>query len=252
MPDNPSIQSKLVRRVAELYGVDSTVDTDIATIALDFLDEAVKEMNSHLYEFNRVSVTGTALVSDQRDYDLSATSPQIYKELATYFVSTTNTNSRKTPMTYLPWEDFLRQTQGDVPLQNGEPVLYSYRNMPDTTVVSLYPRPDASFASAYTMTTEYYRRIALISSTATNAAIDVPQELETCLMYAAWKRMAIHIKGASHSDVAAFEQLEMKALDKLRDIDRQHPDSIHRFRVWGMHSSTPLTRDRGVQYIKVR
>ena len=249
MPDNPVTRTALVSRVAELYGIDSAVDTEIATVALNLLDETVKEMNSHLYEFNKVVKASATMVAGTQTIDLSATTPIIYKESMAYLVETA-TSRREDVLQYVIYEEFIRHYGADT--TGGTPTLYTFRNLAYTTVVSLWPIPDVGIASTHTLTLEYYRRIPLISSVAAGTSIDVPAEVETALMYGAMKRMAIHMKGAAHPDVSAFSALESNALEKLRMIDRGHPDAPRRFRLFGEHSQNKISKESNVVYIRIR
>lgn len=249
MAENPVTRSALVSRVAELYGIDSAVDTDIATVALNLLDETVKEMNAHLYEFNKMTKVSVSLVAGTQTVDLSATTPVIYKESLAYLVETA-TSQRQDPLQYIVYEDFIKQFGKDY--STGTPSAYTFRNQALTTLLSFWPIPDATAATRFTLTLEYYRRIPLISSVAVGSSIDVPAEVETALMYGAMKRMAIHMKGASHPDVMSFDALESKALEKLRNMERLHPDAPRRFRLFGQHSSTMMTKEANVVYIRVR
>lgn len=249
MADNPVTRTALVSRVAELYGFDSSTDTELATVALNLLDETVKEMNSHLYEFNKIVTSNQTMVANTQTVTLSSVTPVIYKESLAYLVRTTD--STKTDMLdYVVWEDFQRMYGSDT--STGVPVLYSFRNEALTVVVSLWPTPDTGTASAYALVLEYYRRIPLISSVAAGSSIDVPAEVETALMYGAQKRMAIHLKGASHPDVSALQALEEHALGKLQRIDRAHPDANRRFRVFGWHSTNQPIHSRNVVYLRIK
>jgi hypothetical protein len=213
--------------VLQVYGVDD--DTDLQTVVEGFLDDAVREMNSHLYEFNKRTETGIALSASTRDYTLTSTAgAQVYRESLAYLVTTAGVQQAN--LVYLPWAHF-QSLYGDQTLVNsGVPSVYSMRNVDFAGTVSLQPIPNTSVASSYTLTVEYYRRIPLPYTDAEDP-IEVAPEVETVLVYNAQKRLAIHLHGPGHKDVAAFDALERRAQEELQAVDKRHPDAQRRFRL---------------------
>lgn len=217
--------------------------------ALGFLDDAVKDMNTHLYEFNRTVETGLALVEDQEYVELVTT---YYRESQAFTVRTSD-GFKYEPLCFIPWAQFLRMTQmgvSDIKKTSGELIShYSIRNEHATGTMFLYPTPNATAASDFTLTVEYYRRIPLISSTAAGASIDCPPEIETALVYGAQKRMAMHIEGAEHPSVGALNALEETALNRLKAVDQRHVDEKLRFRI--VDNTTGRTRTDGRLYVEL-
>jgi hypothetical protein len=219
----PSKVSKLVDKVVRLYGL--TDDDEAKQMALDFLDETIIEMNTHMYEFNLVQVTSITLVEGQTEYTLPT---QFYREKLAYVVDSDGNTGN--PLYYLDWPTFMR-LYGKQPNEKALPIVYSIRNVHNDGSVSVSPPPDERTATNDTLTVDYYRRIPLASENE-DGTIDVPQEVETTLLYGAKKRFAMEVRGADQPDWLTFEELESKALERLKAADRRHPDEITRFRLY--------------------
>jgi hypothetical protein len=213
----PSTRGKLVSKVCAIYGFSSD-DGDLNAQALGWLDDTADEINCALFEFNKAVETGIPLTAATRTAELTAL---FYRESLAYLVKTSSGVANE-PMVYLPWVQFQRW-YGDKS-QTGEPQFYSTLNSDSDGLVYLWPTPDATTASDFTLTVEYYRRVPHISSVPVETAISVPREIENALVYGAQKRAAIHILGPGDKDVAALEVLEAKAMERLRRVDRAHPD----------------------------
>ena len=196
--------------------------------ALDFLDDTIRDMNSRLYEFNKVVETGIALTEAQEYVTLST---NFFRESLAWTRDTSgDSDVNSPPLTYLPWVTFRQMTINNT-LQKGYIEYYSAFNSDDEGRIYIWPRPSDTMATSTVLDIEYYRRIPLISSVSSGATIDVPAEVQTALVYGAQKRMAIHVQGASHPDVQALAALEAQAAKRLVDIDGRHPDEKMRFRL---------------------
>jgi len=218
----PSPTNKLVSKVVTLYGLDGDVDAEQR--ALEFLDETIMEMNTHLYEFNIVKATGITLTGD---VSTAALPDAFYKEKMAFLVRI-STSEEADPLVYLDWATF-RRLYGENPRagKSDFPVAYSAKNVHADGLVSLGPQPNAGTASDFTLTIEYYKRIPLASEA---SHIDLPQEVENAIIYGAKKRLAVYIDGAQAG--AGFELWERQALEKLKAVDRRHPDEATRFRLY--------------------
>jgi len=216
----PRSRSDLTNQVVDLYGL--VGDTELETVALRFLDDAVDDMNTHLWEFNKIMETGVVMTANQSWVALSA---PFYREVAAFVVNTSDGASWP-HLAFLPWIEFQRLY--GVPNEQGPPQVYSYFNTHREGKIYLAPRPDTSTAANATLTLEYYRRIPRVSD---EDPLQVPREIEQLLIYGAQKRMAMHLVGASNPDVAALQALETLALDNLRGVDKRSPDERLRFRL---------------------
>lgn len=237
----PSKTSKLVDKVVRLYGL--TDDDEAKAMALDFLDETIIEMNTHMYEFNLVQVTGITLVEGQAEYTLPT---QFYREKLAYLKDSDGNTGE--PMYYIDWPTFMR-LYGKQPDTNAFPQAYSIRNVQNDGKVSLAPSPDGRSASDYTLTVDYYRRIPLASEV---EVLTVPQEVEVTLLYGAKKRFAMEVRGADQPDWQTFDELETKTLDRLKTADRRHPDEVTRFRLYdGRRGGRFSGRRFGNVYVRI-
>jgi hypothetical protein len=253
MPTREKMRAKLLRT----YGIDETQDDEIggdAGIADDFLDEAVKDMNSHLYEFNKRWQT-LDLAAGTNNYELTDETAETeptdgsniipYRESYAYLVDSAG---GRLPMTYLPWVKFAERLGNIFYSNTGTPELYSFRNIDFDGKVYVWPTPSNT---TYDMVLEFYKRIPLYSeTTAEGTTPSIPEDVETALFYNAAKRLAIHLYGPSHDDVAAFHELEQDALTRLKAVDKRHPDQQQRFVVSDFRNRNRVAGRRSL-YIKV-
>lgn len=234
----PSSTVRLKEKVARLYGLNG--DSKAESEALDFLDETVMELNTRLFEFMLIRETGITLTADTQEYTLTS---NFFKEKSAFLVKSDGVQQR--PLTYLDWATY-RRLYGEQLTNSNTPDVYSAFNTHTNGQVSLAPAPSAGDASDYTLSVEYYRRIPLPSEV---SELDIPQEVENAILYGAYKKMAIHIQGAYHPDVATFEALFDKAIDNLQAQDRRHPDEKTRFRLVDRRGGGRI--GRGTIYIKI-
>jgi hypothetical protein len=231
---------------------------------LDLIDDVIKDMNSHLYEFNKFTTAGLTLVegvntvelfdtipasTDGSPAGLGATNIVPFRESIAYVVKTSD--STRLPLTYIPWARFSEKLGNQLYSNSDLPELYSFRNIDYDGTVTLWPTPNSAAATDHTLTVEAYRRIPLYSEVGDTESIPVPEEVETALLYGACKRLAIHLYGPGHEDVAAFDTLESEAIDKLKGIDKRHPDQQQRFINVDHTKRASRVAGRRALYIKV-
>jgi hypothetical protein len=242
----------MVTKLLRTYGVDDSQDTELTAVAKDFLDDAVKDMNSHLYEFNRLSET-IDLQADDNNYPLTNTDADgtdgstivPYKESYAYLI---DADGNRLPLTYLPWVRFAERLGNTFYSNSGPPELYSFKNIENDGKVYVWPTPGDL---TYDMVIDFYRRIPLYSDlTNSTTSPNMPEEVETPLFYNALKRLAIHLYGPGHKDVEGFDALESKALTELKAVDKRHPDQQQRFVVSDFRNRNRSAGRRSL-YIKV-
>ena len=218
-----SARQELITKVTQVYGAPD--DAELRGVAQGLLDDTIKDMNSHLYEFNKKILSSVTMTADTREITLN---DDVYKEHVAYLHHTVD-DENEAPMTHLPHVHFLENYGDQSRFKVGIPKVYTFRSLHQDCKIMLGPAPSTSVATDYTLTVEYYRRIPLVTE---DSQIDVPQEVQTALIYGAQKRMAIHIHAdAAHPSVAAFHTLEKDALSRLKQIDKHHPDTVKRFRL---------------------
>jgi len=145
----PAPRNQLVAKVAGLYGIESGNDSELAGKALEWLDESVTDLNMALFEYNKVSETGIALVSGTQSYTIAA---QFYRESQARLVH--NTQGDCTPLTYLNWVTFKRLYPGTSTGDKGMPSTYTSFNAEALGTIQLYPIPNDSTVTNYTLTLE--------------------------------------------------------------------------------------------------
>jgi hypothetical protein len=192
-----------------------------------------------------VVVTGLVMVASTETVGLPTT---FYRESLAFLVRTSDSSTRGL-LTYIPYAQF--QAMFNLPLSigypsTGTPTNYSIFNIHNDGKVSLRPIPDAATASDSTLTVHYYRRTPLVSE---QDPLLVPQEVEVSLMYGAQKRMATHLKGAADPDVRALDAMESRALERLKAVDKRHPDERARFKL--VDAVPSAHGELGTIYIKI-
>ncbi len=236
----PSSTAKLKAKVAKLYGLDG--DSDAEQISLDALDDSVKEINTGLHDFMLISQTGITLTENEDEYVLAS---NFFKEKLAFLVD--SDGNQRDPLSYLDLSVY-RRLWGDTVRAGAQPAVYSALNTHADGKIYIAPKPDASIATEFTLTVVYHRRIPLPSAVGT---LDIPQEVESAILYGAYKRMALSIQGAAHPDVTRYELLQDKWIDKMQGQDRRHPDELTRFRMVDRRDRVGRLRGVGPLFIKI-
>lgn len=242
-PTKPSALATLRTKVLQIYGL--TSDSDLQTVVDGFIDDTIKDMNSHLYEFNKIVESGLTLTGGTPT--VGPTANAVYKESLAYLVSTAN-NIQQAPLIYLPYTKFMDIYGDQEIITTGHTINYTFRNVHGDGLITLGPTPSTGTANKFDLTIEYYRRIPLNSA---EDPLNVVQELETALVFGAQKRLAIHIMGASHPDVVAFQLLEKDALLRLKGVDKRHPDQRLRFTIAGQQDRRGRNARSGTLFIRI-
>jgi hypothetical protein len=219
----PSPRSQLIEDVCALYGWDTT-DSDLRKRAIRFLDSSIKDLNTGLFEFNKIVETGILMGSGQQWVQLGSNAHKLSMVYLTH-----NTNGDEPPLTILPWDHFKRLYYQSV--KPGKPYVATNFNPEREGKVYLFHIPNDSTVADYTISVEYYTRIPLISEIAEGASLAIPQEMENAIVFGAQKRMAEHLYGPGHKDVAAKSMLESQALERCKTSDRSKPGAQLRFRL---------------------
>lgn len=200
------------------YGVAS--DTELEGVVDEFINDTIRDYNSRTFEFNKRKETIT-FVANTAEYTLTAGT--FLKESMCYLIQSSNSAVRST-LVYLPYVHFqATYADGNYGMITGVPEVYTIRNVNNDGIVTFAPAPSDT---TYKAVIEYYRRIPILSEESPIKAIP---EIEVPLMYGAMKRLAIHLYGPGHPDVAGFDSLERQALEEVAAIDKQHPDARMRF-----------------------
>ncbi len=203
-------------------------------------------MNSHLYDFNKKVLSNVTMTVAKQEVTLT---DDVYKEHLAYIHHTAN-DENEAPLVLLPHAHFMSMYGDRTRFKTGIPSVYAFRSLHQDFTLLLSPSPSQSIADDYTLTVEYFRRIPLVTE---NSILDVPQEVQTSLIYGAQKRMAIHIHAdAAHPSVGALHELERDALSRLKQIDRHHPDTNKRFRLADHTLKGRRAFNAGEIYIRIK
>lgn len=167
-------------RLAKGQSADAT-DLANATIALNAIVAEFQTLGMPLWARTDYSVT---LVEGQRDYTLSASANTPFPlKIQTATIETTN-GGDSVDLTSVAYKDF-RQLNTET---TGKPLNYTYQPKVNEGVLSVWPLPDATAVSAYTIKLTYQRPFSGFS-TATDTP-DFPQEWQNALIYALAVSMA--------------------------------------------------------------
>lgn len=239
----PVPRRKLVKKVCDLLGL-SDEDPDFVQVALDSLDDTINDMNTALFEFNKSVEQGIVMTANQ---PYVVVTDLFYRESQCYL--TPNSGGQGAPLDYLDWIKYQRWFGDDT--NQGCPERYSLFNNEREGRVYLSPTPDTTTVSDQTLTIEFYRRIPLVSTLGAENSLTVPREVESALVYGAQKRIAIHVLGAAHPDVGSLAGFEMQALERLKRVDKTHPDEHKRMILADFGKRTGRSRARNTAYIRI-
>lgn len=217
----PRPMDELIASVGGIYGVQG--DDELEAVTLECINSSIDDANTHLWEFNKLVESGLPFTAAQSYVQVTANA---YREMA---VTLTDADGNVSPpLQMLPWSHF-ETLYGNSNLQ-GTPHTYSYRNLHREGKLYFFPTPPTSYVSTtdYTYNFEYYRRIPHADE---EDPLQIPREIEQLITYGAKKRLAAHLAGASHPDVAAYAALEEQSLSALKSVDRRSTAETLRFRL---------------------
>lgn len=235
----PIGRNSLMQRVLQPFGFQRGQDTEIDAVALNALDEVVNDLNMGLYEFNKRSESGITLTSGQSHVDLGT---PFYRDSLAYLVK--STGEVDGVLAHIPWVQYERQSLPDQH-NSSVPYWYSLFNTNLEGRAYLYPSPNSTTATDYTLTVEYYRRIPRVSD---EDPLEIPREVENVLIYGGQKRLALHFEQLPLFD--RYASLEQQALDRLKMSDHNKPDAQMRWRLPWQTGGRRLA-GRSATYIRV-
>lgn len=217
-----STRQTLVEKVCALKGF-STADSALVLRVEEFLNDAIRELNTYPWESAKIAQT-YSLVADQQYVTLDT---NFFKESLVYL--TNNTTGDSYPLKGLPYVHFKKLYPQDNPSTKGNPSVYSIFNFEKLRRLVFNLVVDTNTATNYTLTVECYKRLPYVTSVQGEQAPDIPDYFENAILYGAYKRLCAHVGDAE--GVKIYEALEHSALEKLERIDIMHPDAERRFRL---------------------
>lgn len=223
--------NRMVSEVARIVG-DET-DTNVRSQALGCINRVRMALNRREWRFKKVTASPITLVAGTKTYTL----PSAFNRPS--FARLLDTSSRPDgELRYM--DDAWLAHQNPDQESTGKPVFYLLRNHFSDGLVTLYPTPDSSAATNWTLSVEYYGRIAEIADDAT--PISEPEELYECLVAGAQYCM---LKERNHADRMPMARDDYyQALGGLIAWDRRVSDERARF------SITPGYVPFGTVYIR--
>jgi hypothetical protein len=219
----PSSKNELIAKVCALYGF-STSDTDFNQRAVEWLDDAIKDLNHNVWESTKVAESGIVMTAAQQWINLNTT---FYKESQAYLVN--NTSGDQPPMKFLPWVHFKRLYGSTDTNNTSRPYIYTVFNEQRDSKVYLFPIPDTTTVADFTLAVEYYQRLPLISTLSGSDSPEIPEEFENVILFGAYKRAAMHL--GETDKVKLYSGLEAEALERMKRVDSMRPDADRRFRL---------------------
>lgn len=208
----------MVSEVARVIG-DET-DTNIRVQALDCLNRTRTLMNKKEWKFKKVTASAITLVNGTKTYTLpSAFSRPVFARLL-------DTNS-KPDFDLIYYDDAVfSHIQRDQEL-TGQPLYYMLRNHFRDGLITVFPTPDSTAATNWTLSVEYFGRIAEITDDATD--ISEPEELCDVLVLGGQYFL---LKERNHADrMQAARADYYQALSDLTAWDRRISDERARFTI---------------------
>lgn len=217
--------NKHVTEVARVVGGE---DKDsIRSQALDCINRVVDRLSRRDWRFLKTTASPITLVANTQTYTLPTTfkSPSFARLL----------DASSKPDHDLIYQDdaWWSHSQPDQE-STGQPKYYLLRNQFGDGLVSLYPVPDSSAATSWTLSVEYFKRFPKVTDDATE--VSVPQEVCDVLIVGG----QAYLLREREKNTPAATQAYADYRDILKDIetyDRRIADEQARFRI-GPNRST--------------
>lgn len=197
---------------AKILGGES--QSKILELAGDGILRGIDDLNmKHLFRFGSKQAADTALVSGTATVSLAS------DFFAVQEVQLINSSSVvHSTLEYIPWGQFntLEQKQS----RTGTPVYWTSRNTFDDGTIQLYPTPDTSAASDYTVRVTYYERVERPSLD--GDVIAAPRELsEVLCTYAEYHLLMLRARNNPYAIEAKRSEYERKRMQFVESTERE-------------------------------
>jgi hypothetical protein len=208
-----------VTEVARIVG--GHEENEIRAQALSCLNRVREHINSRDWRFTKTNAVNIVLVNGTATYTLPANfkSPSYARLL--------DTNGKQDHELRYVSDDTLTHMINDQE-QTGRPYFYSLRNSYADGLVTVYPTPDASAATSWTLDVEYHKRIAVITDDGT--AIDVPEEVNRVLAIGGQYELLMEREKSGPALVLRRADYDA-AMQELTNFDRRISNEFARFRL---------------------
>ena len=208
----------LVNEVARIVG-DET-DSNIRSQALDCINRIRTQLNKKEWRFKKTTAAAITLVNGTKTYTL----PSAFNRPS--FARLLDTNSKPDADLIYADDAWFSHIQMDQE-HTGQPLYYMLRNHFADGLITVFPTPDASAATNWTLSVEYYGRIAAITDDAT--AISEPEELCDVLVLGGQYHILKERNQANRTTLARADYLQ--AFNDLMVWDKRVSDERARFTI---------------------
>ena len=223
-----------VTEVARIVGGQD--ENSIRAQALSCINRVRMELNMHDWRFMKTNASNITLVNGTATYTL----PTNLKAIC-YARLLDTAGKQDHELTYVSDDIFTKWIRDQE--HTGQPIYYNARNAFGDGLISVYPVPDASAATTWTLDVEYFKRIPVITDDATQ--IDVPEEVN--LVLAVGGQMYLLEERDKSSPVLPAKIGEYgRVFGELRAMDRRVHDERPRFRIGSARQTL------GTLYIKIQ
>jgi hypothetical protein len=213
--------NKLISQVGRIVGGED--EDAIRAAAYDAINMSRSRLNRRDWRFTKTTASAITLVDGTATYSL----PSSFKRPSYAGLIETTDSKKDRSLDYVDdgWFSHWQPRQN----QTGTPGFYWLRNAAEDGLITVYPTPDTSAASDFTLSVEYYKRIDNINDD--NTAIVLPEELWDVLVLGGQYEM---LKGREKSNPTIIARLKLdfeQAIVDLKRYDLTITDSQSRFRI---------------------
>lgn len=222
-----------VTEVARIVGGQD--ESLIRTQALSCLNRTREHLNTRDWRFTKTNAANITLVNGTATYTL----PTTFKAIS--YARLLDSNGKQDHELRYAADDAFTHSVTDQET-TGRPQFYLLRNSYDDGLITVYPTPDASAASTWTLDVEYYARIPVITDDSTQ--IDIPEEANRVLVLGG--QYELLVEREKNSPIIPLRRLDYEqAIRDLVAFDRRVSDERARF------SIRPTSPPFGTAYVRV-
>ena len=211
--------ARLVSEVARVVGGEN--ETLVRNQALDCLNRVRGSLNKRDWRFMKTTHTAITLVNGTKTYSL----PSAFKSPA--YARLLDTSSRPDGDLLYADDAWFSHWLPDQET-TGKPQRYLLRNNFGDGLITVFPTPDSSAATDYTLSVEYHARMSVISDN--SSVIALPEEISEVLIKGAQYEL-MNDRGVDINRTLNRKADYYAALQELSNYDRRIGDEHARFRL---------------------
>jgi len=231
----PSGSSLVDQIAAAVGGVD---EDNVRVQSLTCLNRIRTRMNKREWHWTKATNANITLVNTTQTYAL----PSAFDRASFARLMTISTGKPSLDLEYKDDADFSHWLEPQT--DTGKPAFYMLRNSFADGLISVFPAPDATTASTYSLQVEYYGRIAVFTDDSTIRS-DFPEQVADVLISGAqWCLLHERDRHNMQSVIAKRDEF-LEAERLLIAWDRRNTDEKSRFYIGKQRPTL------GTMYIKV-